>query len=103
MAELPIKHLIQHFDGKSTAPDRISNGPIGKGIYSLDNGQGPFVRFKKIRSPNLPAVGPESFVDQEDLKTAFSFAKGINDGRLPPHLETKPPVKINPARSKIHI
>ena len=105
-AELPIKALIKYFDdlddGHTTNPDGIPNGPLGKGIYSLDNGQGPFVPFKRIFSPNLPAVTPDFFNGQEDLKTAFLFSKGLNDGYLPPHLEAKPPVKIHPARSKIH-
>ena len=99
MAELPIKHLIQYFDGHSTAPNRISNGPLGKGLYSLDNGQSPFVRIKKIRSPDLPAVGPDFFVGQDDLKTAYNFGKGIHSGNIPEYLENKPPVKIHPARS----
>lgn len=77
LAELPVKHLIQYFDGPSTSPTRISNGPLGRGMYSLENGQSPFVRFNRIRSPHLPAVGPDYFVDQEDLKTSFAFAKGI--------------------------
>ena len=69
-------------------------------MYSLDDDQNSFVRFKKIRSPHLPAVGPDYFVDQEDLKTAFSFAKGIHTGTVPAYLENKPPVKIHPARLK---
>ena len=64
----------------------------------MDNGQSPFVQIKKIRSPHLPAVGPDYFIDQEDLKTAFSFAKGIHNGNIPAYLENKPPVKIHPAR-----
>ena len=67
-------------------------------MYSLDIGQSPFVRFKKMLSPYLPTVGPYYFDDQEDLKCAFSFGKGIHNGTVPDYLENKPPVKINPAR-----
>ena len=67
-------------------------------VCSLDNGQSPFIRFKKIRSPNLPDVGPDYFVDHEDLKTAFAFSKGIHSGNLPAYLENKPPVKMHTAR-----
>ena len=68
-------------------------------MYSLDIGQSPFVRFKKMLSPYLPTVGPYYFDDQEDLKCAFSFGKGIHNGTVPDYLENKPPAKINPSSS----
>ena len=55
-------------------------------------------QFQQVTSPNLPNVGPEYFVDQEDLKTALAFAKMIHSGVIAPYLENKPPVKIHPAR-----
>ena len=55
-------------------------------------------RFQQIISTNLPAVGPEYFKDQEDLKTALAFSKMIHSGVIAPYLENKPPVKIHPAR-----
>ena len=36
LAELPLKHLILYFDeGHSTAPNRISNGPLGMVIQAM--------------------------------------------------------------------
>ena len=50
MAELPIVHLVQYLDGGSKDPNCLSDGPLGRGILSLDKIQGPFVAFNRIRS-----------------------------------------------------
>ena len=99
MAEKPVMHLIQHFDGTSASPKCWSKGPIGKSIMALDKEQGPFVRFNRIRSPDLPVVDRAMLVSQEDWKVFYDFVRGINDGRVPAYLEHKKAVPTHIARN----
>ena len=97
MAELPIVHLVQYLDGGSKDPNCLSNGPLGRGILSLDKNQGDFVAFNRINSPYFHDIDPDILKQQEDIKTAYNFWKSIHTGNAMAYLERKLPVPIHNA------
>ena len=74
---------------------------IGRGIKSLDDGQGPFVKFRRVAS-NCPPVDPKIFSEKEDLKCLVLFSQGIAEGKIPDFLKDKRAVRIHGARWRNH-
>ena len=101
MAERPIVHLVQYLDGGSKDPNCLSDGPLGRGILSLDSIQGAFVRFHRIYCPYFHDIDPDMLKEQDDIKTAYNFWKSIHTGTPMDYLEKKLPVPIHNARRVI--
>lgn len=101
MAERPFRQLQAHLDGSTNGPITTS-GRIGKAQIALDNYQGPFMKFKKIRHNLHPGLNREMFDGKSDLQRLYDYTDGLATGRIPAYLETRKEVKFHNARWRNH-
>lgn len=90
--ELPLRHLLQDLDGKTTGPTGFS-GHIGKLLESCE--KLPVVKFEKIEV-KLPTI------DLYDLSTdqnyLYELCNGISEGTIPSSLSQREPGRMSHAR-----
>lgn len=93
--ELPLRHLLQHLDGKTTGPRGFS-GPIGKQLENCE--VLPVVPFTQIDS-NLPVNMEVGWSDlSTDQQYLMEISQAISKGHCPPDLAKKNPGKLSHAR-----
>lgn len=90
--ELPLRHLFEHLDGRTTGP-RTNSGPIAQ---SLDNCEKlPVIRFKKVNF-NLPIVTTDDL--STDQRYLLQLSKAINEGTCSDDLSRRNPGPISHSR-----
>ena len=99
-AERPLRQLQEVLDGATNGPI-TTGGPIGKAQKSLDDVQGPFVKFLAIPH-NLPDIDRDHLKKHADLLPLHDFVVGVaNPDHLLEYLETKNAVPMNNARQDL--
>lgn len=86
--ELPLRHLIQHLDGKTSGPNAFL-GPIGKALSDCE--KLPIIKFKIIEADIPVILKDELSTDQLYL---FDICSAIVSGFLPTSLAKREPGKI---------
>lgn len=90
--ELPLRHLMQHLDGKTSGP-RGYSGNIGKLLETCENL--PLVDFEKIEV-NLPVVDLKTL--STDQKYLYEICQGISLGNVSTSLSQREPGKMAHSR-----
>ena len=90
--ELPLRHLINHLDGKTTGPKGFS-GNIGKTLDSCENL--PVVEFEKIETI-LPLVDLQTI--NTDAKYLYEMCQAVSTGIVTEDLALKAPGKMSHSR-----
>lgn len=97
--ELPLRHLIEQFDGKTTGPNSWS-GPVGQAI-TQDVWEKEIVQFEKIEFQcdidNIDSVAATFSTDQKYL---FEICKAISTGEFSESLAKTAIAKV--AHSRWH-
>ena len=85
--ELPLRHLIEKLDGKTTSKDGFS-GPIGKKLASINSVQ------KKLSFEPIPFLEPIVDIPEKivasmstDSMLAYRLVKALSIGNLTPELD----------------
>lgn len=90
--ELPLRHLLQHMDGKTTGPKGYC-GEIGKKLENCE--KNPVVDFKKI-DVNFPDI---DFTElSTDQKYLYEICIAISKGTISPSLAQREPGKMAHSR-----
>lgn len=90
--ELPLRHLFNKLDGKTTGPHSY-NGPIGKLLGKCE--VQPVIVYEIIPS-QLPVIRAEEL--SMDQKYLYAITTAVMTGNCPPDLAHKSPGKISHAR-----
>ena len=98
--ELPLRHLIELIDGKSSGPGSYK-GPIMKELvecrktgYKL-----PVTKFEKMEEIVLIEIPDELYKSlNNDCKQLYEHWVAIKTGKVPPSLEKKTPADFHQAR-----
>uniref|UniRef100_A0A6P7GJ66 Uncharacterized protein LOC114338834 n=1 Tax=Diabrotica virgifera virgifera TaxID=50390 RepID=A0A6P7GJ66_DIAVI len=90
--ELPLRHLLQHFDGQTKGPNSFS-GPIGLLLASCETK--PIQKFESIDIV-LPEVDKNSL--STDQRYLYQICCAIKNGFCSEALSKRDPGKINHAR-----
>lgn len=94
--ELPLRHLIEKFDGKITGPFGFV-GPIGKQLPGCHNK--PIVNYTAVDSPLARIIPDLDIVDlSSDQKYLLAICKSVISGVPEEGLEGKSPGKLSHAR-----
>lgn len=91
--ELPLRHIFEYLDGKTTGPTSFS-GPIGKILSDCENLQ--IVKFEKIDF-DLPIVKNCNDLST-DQKYLLDISKAIHYGECSPDLARRNPGAISHSR-----
>ena len=93
--ELPLRHLIQVVDGKTSGPNTLT-GPIGKVLPTCE--QLPVINFRKINA-ELIDIPPAIYKDlSNDQKYLFRIVNAIIAGECGEDLKAASPGKLCHAR-----
>lgn len=90
--ELPLRHLFQELDGKTSGPKQFS-GRIGQSLLSCERLK--VVGFRAI-PVELPAVDLKDL--SSDQKYLYEICSAISEGRLATDLENREPGKMAHSR-----
>lgn len=92
--ELPLRHLFEHYDGRTTGPATTS-GPISKQLFECENL--PVVRFSPVTTgAELPVY--IAAVLSTDQKYLLQICQAVASGHCPPELANAKPGKIYNSR-----
>lgn len=90
--ELPLRHLLQHLDGKTIGPKGYC-GEIGKKLENCE--KQPVVKFKKI-DVNFPDIDLTKL--STDQKYLYEICIAISKGTISPSLTRREPGKMAHSR-----
>jgi hypothetical protein len=92
--ELPLRHVMETFDGATGGPNTWS-GPIGQQLKNCL--QLPVVKFQPI-ALELPDPELDSAILSTDQRYSLDIARAISTGKCPPTLAARDPGIVNHSR-----
>ncbi|XP_053967743.1 uncharacterized protein LOC128869586 [Anastrepha ludens] len=91
--ELPLRHVFQHFDGKTSGPNSFS-GTIGKQLQGVEHL--PVVNFNKIECDLVQVTCRDNL--SKDQKYLYDIGQAIHLGNCSSDLSLRDPGKLSHAR-----
>ena len=91
--ECPMRHVFQYCDGgHGISGPKSFHGPIGQELTSGECHLSEVVKFKPIKSPDLPLL-PESVVTDlsRDQSLIYRYSKAVDSGFLSTELARQKP------------
>ena len=98
--ECPMRHVFQYLDGgHGTSVPTSFHGPIGQAITNGNPHMKDTVKFKPVKSPNLPILPDTVVADlSRDQNLLYRYCQAVDSGVVSPQLARQKPGGINHAR-----